>query len=194
MSDLRSFYLFDANRSGFDDGQGNPISLKDHLRYVNSQGGTPDFFDNLEDVTFDDMVEEVNRRGDYVIVVDEDDGEIVYTANNPDDSLDLETDDKYSHTRDPRNFYLFDAGRDGFDDGQGNPVSLEDHLKYVNGQGGTPDSFDNLEQVTYQQMKFEVNRLSTFIKVVDQHDCKVVYTANDPENEVNLETDYGYTA
>lgn len=81
------------------------------------------------------------------------------------------------------NYLLFDATRKGFDDGDGNMVSLGKHLDYVNDYNGTPENFDTLEDLSFNQMKFETGRMSQHIFVVEEERMRVVFIANDPKLE-----------
>ena len=87
------------------------------------------------------------------------------------------------------NYLLFDADREGFDDGKGNLVSIGDHLDYVDGYCGTPDFWDSLEDMSYQQMRFEVGKMNKNLYVVDQDQMRVVFVAkaNVLENDAGLE-------
>jgi len=82
-------------------------------------------------------------------------------------------------------YLLFDGDRKGFDDGEGNMVSLGKHLDYLASYGGTPDMMDSLEDMSYQQMKMEVMKRNENIFVVDESELRVVYKAT------KRELDYG---
>lgn len=88
-------------------------------------------------------------------------------------------------------YLLFDADRRGFDDGEGNDVSLGEHLDYVDNYGGTPDFWDEIKDVSYQQMKFEVGKMNKNLYVVDQDTNRVVYHAKEREldNEQDVSLD-----
>lgn len=86
-------------------------------------------------------------------------------------------------------YLLFDATRDGFDDGNGKMVPLGDHLDYVDNYLGTPENFDVLENISFAQMKFETGKMNQHIFVVDEEQMRVVYIANDPKLEKKAESD-----
>lgn len=77
---------------------------------------------------------------------------------------------------------FFEAGKDKkFDDGEGNPVSLGEHLAYLNSEGGTPDCFDIVKARSAVQAKVEAKKTGLDLYVVDLDTCRVVGRVNQPE-------------
>ena len=90
-----------------------------------------------------------------------------------------------------KEYLLFDARREGFDDGEGNMVSLGDHLHYVDTQGGTPDNFDTIEAASASQARGLAKRKNSSMHmfVVDTETMKVVGNVNDPSKEKEDDAD-----
>ncbi|MEZ9708716.1 hypothetical protein AB4254_08595 [Vibrio breoganii] len=74
-------------------------------------------------------------------------------------------------------YFVFVLSREGFDDGNGNLVSLGDHLEYLKNEGGSWDMDASLEATDYQSMKTEVRNSfpNARIAVVDESQMRVVY-------------------
>lgn len=78
-----SFLFFDADRKGFDDGEGNSVSLGDHLYYLETTGGTPDCYDSLDILNRLKAVDYAKKSGIYTYVVRESDYKVVAIVNKP---------------------------------------------------------------------------------------------------------------
>ena len=78
----KSYLLFNIENEGFDDGNGNRVSLKEHLAYVNNYSGTPDCWDSIETDNIVDVVTQAQQSNLHIAIVCEDDdceiiGEVV---------------------------------------------------------------------------------------------------------------------
>jgi len=76
------------------------------------------------------------------------------------------------------NEYLFFNGtNEGFDDGEGNMVSLGEHLDYLDEWGGTPDCYWSFTG-SYVGAKAEALAEGFPVCIVDATTNRVVYKAN----------------
>lgn len=75
------YLLFDKDRDGFDDGEGNNVSLGEHLDYVNS-GGTPDCWMTV-DGSRNEAIKEAQNSGMSMYVVCEDMLRVVAEVKSP---------------------------------------------------------------------------------------------------------------
>ena len=77
-------------------------------------------------------------------------------------------------------FLFFNADRDGFDDGEGNLVSLGDHLDYLANQGGTPDCWSSTETESLAKAKLEAMESGLHLYIVCEYKHRVVGIVNKP--------------
>ncbi len=78
-----SYLFFDATRSDFDDGEGNPVSLGSHLDYLDNYGGTPDMWSHSETDSRLKAISEANESGLHLYIVDESNYRVVGEVNKP---------------------------------------------------------------------------------------------------------------
>lgn len=91
-----SYLLLNADNTGFDDGEGNEVSLGEHLDYVNDFGGSPDCWGSVEADNRNTAMREARESGLHLYVVDENfplgNGEsycrVVGIVNQPDENKD----------------------------------------------------------------------------------------------------------
>lgn len=83
-----SYLLFNADKTGYDDGEGNEVSLGEHLEYVNNFGGSPDCWDSVDTDNRNIAMRQARESGLYLYVVDERQCRVVGIVNKPGHSID----------------------------------------------------------------------------------------------------------
>jgi hypothetical protein len=78
-----SYLLFNASRDDFDDGQGNEVSLGEHLDYLANAGGTPDCWSSVEGNSRVDALNKARESGLHLYIVDESMLRVVGEVNKP---------------------------------------------------------------------------------------------------------------
>ena len=83
-----------------------------------------------------------------------------------------------------KDYLLYSAEKGAkFDDGEGNGVSLGEHLEYVYSEGGTPDCFDIISANSLIQAKIKAKESGLHLYIVDCDSCRVVGRVNEPQIE-----------
>lgn len=83
---MESYLFFNADPDRrFDDGEGNDVSLGEHLEYLATYGGTPDCWDSFEGPRARAM-REARESGLHLYVVDTDNYRVVGVVNPPGDA------------------------------------------------------------------------------------------------------------
>jgi hypothetical protein len=79
-----SFLFFNADKTcTFDDGEGQPISLGEHLSYLKKHGGTPECVDSIDTEDRSEAMNKARRSGLHLYVVDESQYKVVGSVNSP---------------------------------------------------------------------------------------------------------------
>lgn len=78
-------------------------------------------------------------------------------------------------------YLLFNADREGFDDGEGNLVSLGEHLEYVDNYCGTPDCWSSVDTDSRNKAMLEAKDSGLHLYVVDGYSYRVVGVVNKPQ-------------